>query len=197
MDATMKRAAWIFAVFAAFTVVAAIVLLGPGIRERDQLLTFNGLGPVQLGMTVAEAEAALGAKFNPMNPGNGADTEGCWITSRADQIDPGITYMVRDGKIARIDASEYIRGPAPVMPSVVTERGIHLSSSVDDVKSAYGSDLVAEIHSQGDEGNFDFLYMKVLSPDGRFGHLFVTREKGLSSIGSSVTEAIDAQEGCL
>ena len=36
-------------------------------NAADQILTFTGLGPVHIEMTVDQAEKALGAKFKPMD----------------------------------------------------------------------------------------------------------------------------------
>ncbi len=168
------------------------------VRAFDRILTFNGLGSVRIGMTVSEAEAALGAKLTPMDPSNGIDSEACWETSRADNVDPGISYMVNQGNIVRIDVffPRLPNGNSGDAPSVATENGIRLTSSVEDVKKAYGADLIIDFHSQGDPGNYDLLYMTVFDADKRYGHFFVTWEKGLTSMGTSAAKRIMYQEGC-
>lgn len=163
-------------------------------NAADQILTFDGLGPVRIGMTVRQAEMALGAKLKPMDPSNGVDTEACWETTRADDPDPFVSYMIWSGTIVRIDIGTGRIQQAT--PPIATERGIRLNSSVEDVKKAYSPRLVSNFHSQGDIGNYDLLYMTVLSDDRRYGHFFVTWKNGLTSMGTADTKAIQLQEGC-
>lgn len=192
----MKRVFWLAV---PLTVAFIAALLAANLRTGERILTFDGLGAVQLGMTVAEAETALGAKFFPMEPDNGVDSEACWITSRADNTDLGVTYRVEYGKITRIYVYSHIGDgeEPPIVPSVVTERGIGIDASTNEVNDAYGPDLVVKFHSQGDEGDYSHLYMKVLSSDGRSGHVFVTGDNRVIEIGSSTPGSIDAEEGCL
>jgi hypothetical protein len=178
-------------------VVGIAALLAINLRSKQQVLTFDGLGPVRIGMTVPEAETALGAKLAPLDKTNGIDTEGCWTTGRADNTDRGISYMIWDGKIVRI----YIflsqrEGEPDVIPSVSTENGVRLTTSVEDVKKAYGKDLIIDFHSQGDPGNYDFLYMTAFSADKRHGQYFETWNNKLVSFGSATPEALYLQEGC-
>ena len=190
----MKRVVW-FAV--PLTVVVIAALLAVNLRTRERVLTFDRLGPVRLGMTLAEAETALGATLAPMDLTNGIDRADCWITGRTDDADQGVSYMIWDGKVVRIDIFKYSReGQQDVIPSVVTERSVGLTSSVDEIRKAYGQELAIDFHIQGDEGNYDFLYMTVLTQDKKYGHFFETWENRLARFGSSTVEAVYQQEGC-
>ena len=71
--------------------------------KPDQILTFDGLGAVRIGMTVHEAEDALAVKFKPVGR---EDEPSCWYANRADHIDPGISYMIQDNKVVRIDIDD-------------------------------------------------------------------------------------------
>jgi hypothetical protein len=106
----------------------------------DQILTFAGLGPVHIGMTVDQAEKALGAKFSPMRPD--VEDEHCWMPTRADGIDPLVSYMIWDDQIVRIDIDETELGKeGKSVPPVATEKGIRIGSSEAEIKERYGSAL--------------------------------------------------------
>jgi hypothetical protein len=91
-----------------------------------QVFSFEGAGPVQLGMTVEAAERALGAKFAPIS-------EDCWITDRADGKDKSILYVIEAGKIVRIDFFPENGG----WQDLKTTAGIGIGSTEDDIRRAY------------------------------------------------------------
>jgi len=101
-----------------------------------QVFSFEGAGPVQLGMTVEAAEHALGAKFEPIGL---PFSEECWITSRADGKDQSIQYIIENGKIVRIDFFAENGGP----PYLKTTKGIGIGSTEDDIRDAYEDILVS------------------------------------------------------
>jgi hypothetical protein len=77
--------------------VTTVVLLQPA---TAQVVSFMGVEPVQIGMSVQKAEQSLQAKLTPPGP---PFSEACWIARRADGKDPSLAYTVQDGKIVRID----------------------------------------------------------------------------------------------
>ena len=169
--------------------VVALLLLLPAAAPAlaaQPALTFDGLPPVRIGMTPKQAEAALHARLAPMQDFESAE---CWVTSRADGADPGIAYMVEDGRITRIDVWQPGDGP----PSTIrTAAGIGLGSSEAEIAAAYGPGRV-EPHPYLEEG----------------GHLVIVegRRKGSALVfetaGGHVTgfragrhPAVDYSEGC-
>jgi hypothetical protein len=192
----MQRIAWFVAPLALLGIAIAAFFVAD-VRPKERVLTFDGLGPVRIGMTVPEAETALGTKLAPLDPSNQIDTEACWTTGPADYSDEGVSYMVWNGKIVRIDVFPSQReGEKDVVPSVVTEKNIGLTTPVDDVKKAYGADLAIRFHAQGDTGNYDFLYMTTLSADKQHGLFFETWNNKLASFGAATSKALHLQEGC-
>jgi hypothetical protein len=101
-----------------------------------QVFSFEGAGPVQLGMTVEAAETALGAKFEPVSP---PFSEECWITSRADGKDQTIQYVIANGKIIRIDFFAENGEPK----NLKTTKGVGPGSTEDDIRQAYKNVLVS------------------------------------------------------
>ncbi|TAL04468.1 MAG: hypothetical protein EPO08_01265 [Rhodospirillaceae bacterium] len=171
-----------------------VAILNPAFAEADQILTFTGLGPVRIGMTVAQAEAALGTTLSSIYPDM---PKTCWSGRRVDGIDGAISYLIEDGKIVRIDINDSAwPKPERVVPSVSTEQGIRIDSFTDDVKKAYGSRLIIKFHPQGDEGDENYLFMKVFSDDKKRGLLFEIWEGKIKSFHVGTTETFDAEEPC-
>src|SRR5437016_1834251 len=82
------------------TAVAVCVLSRGAIAEP--VVTFQGVGPVRIGMTAVAAEQALGAPIRKLDSISGDDGKSCWIGSRADGVDPELTYLFERGKLTRI-----------------------------------------------------------------------------------------------
>ena len=101
----------------------------------DWKLTPAGWGPVRIGMTRAQAEKALQTQLE----GEGFDNEGsCIELYSSDQKLTGLYFMFLDGKLSRISANG--------SSTVQTPRGIHVGTTADEVRAAYGEKLKAEPH---------------------------------------------------
>jgi len=176
------------AIAAALLFFAASTFALAGEKVPDQIMTFDGLGPVRLGMAVDEAEAALKTKFKPMDPHY---TEECWITDRADGVDPQISYMIQNGRVARIDADDSELGEIKKAdPHVVTEKGIRIFSTEEQIKKAYGASLVKKPPSQDEQ------YLYVDSDDGQRTLLFEMRDNAAVNLRTGVLNAVGLTEGC-
>src|SRR5579871_641855 len=86
---------------------------------QSQVLSWQGLTPVHLGMTVNEAERALMTKLAPKDVGF---SDECWVTQRADGKDDAIYYRVQNGKISVITV--WLNPRKQQSTSVVDTRGI-------------------------------------------------------------------------
>ena len=102
------------------------------VEASPAVLTMTGLGPVQIGMAVSEAEQALGAKLAPMMT---EESAACWQTRRADGQGPQVFYVVEHGWISRIDI-DYTTGNTPT--AIKTDKGIGIGAAEADVLEAYG-----------------------------------------------------------
>jgi hypothetical protein len=119
---------------------------GPGVRESDEApptqppgepdsepltadstITTQGLGPVLAGMTLEEAEAAAGTDL----VAEGSALGGC--RSFGVENLPGVSFMVVDGDIARVDVTE---------PTVATRSGLRVGDSGDAVEEEYDASIV-------------------------------------------------------
>jgi hypothetical protein len=111
-------------------VVGALVFLAT--PANAQVISWQGVGPVQLGMTVKAAERALKAKLKPR--GLPYNYEECYETWRADGKEPAIGYVVENGKIAVIN----IFDPNGQVGNVTDTHGLGIGATEDDIRRAYG-----------------------------------------------------------
>jgi hypothetical protein len=110
-------------------VISATVMLVTS--ARAEVLSWQGVGPVQLGMTVKAAERALGTKLEPR--GLAYTSDECYQTLRADKKDPGITYVVEDGKITVIN----VFSSDGQTPDVIDKHRLGIGGTEDDIRRAY------------------------------------------------------------
>jgi hypothetical protein len=150
-------------------------------------LTLNGLGPVQLGMRVQEAEQALHARFAPMEP---EESEACWTAWRGDGADPQVSYMVEDGRVTRLDIGDSDANPAS---TVKTAEGIGIGAAERDVLAAYGPATKVQPHKYDESGH----YLVVDSPDARSALVFETSNGMVTTFRAGFHPSVDYVEGCL
>lgn len=106
---------------------------GPAQREPlsgNSPLTTEGLGPVLVGMTLSEAEAAAGTAFMAESAPPNASCR----YFRPESLG-GVSFMVTNGEIARVDVSE---------PVVGTLSGIRVGDPIAGVLDEYGKRVTVE-----------------------------------------------------
>ena len=144
-------------------------------------VTERGLGPLQAGMSLAEASAALkGALVVP----SGADTSACayaeWRGGPS-----GVRVMIESGRIARID----VRSGA-----VSTAAGAHIGDTEERVSSLYAGRVTMSPHKYT-KGH----YMTVTPPapaDSAYRIVFETDGQRVTTYRSGRRHAVDYVEGC-
>jgi hypothetical protein len=118
---------------------------GPGGAPRDSVsdvaLNEDGLGPVQIGMTLDEA-VSMGLLNERPDIKQACDFVYPAVGSGV-PFDVGV--MVVKGKVARIDVDT---------GSVTTEDGARIGDTEDRLKSIYGDDLEARPHKFIDGGHY-------------------------------------------
>lgn len=161
-------------------------------RSRVRL---DGIGPVTMLMTLAEATAAVGrtVAVDPESLINGDDTDTCGYAVVQGGPD-GLGFMVnRDGRgddwrIVRLDVSDG--------GTIATGGGIRIGSTEDEVDRVYGKQIRTEPHhyTAADGGHY-----MILDVDGREGMrlLFETDGTRVLTYRSGLESAVDAVEGCL
>jgi hypothetical protein len=166
---------------------ALFIILAPSfppVANAADLLGPSGFGNVKVGMTIKQAERALGAKLNLTSD---EDPSGrCLRGSRADGIDPGVVYMALNGSIQRIDVE------LASSPSVRTPEGIGLGATPKAVLQAYGGRAQ---HDHTDYAGDDDLVVN--RPDRRGGVQFTFQDGKLAWMLTGNYPALSLSEGCL
>lgn len=179
---------------AARTIAAGLLTFAAAFAaEPAKVLTPDGLGPVTIGMTTRQAEAALGAKLVRQMP-NDADFDSCDYLSRRDGQEPDVAYMLSEGHIARVDIDLPRLGPR--LSTVKTAEGIGIGSTEKAVKQAYGGQVKVEPHPYGDGSADGWHYLRVDQPDHRRGYIFETDGKRVTSFRAGRHPELDLIEGC-
>ena len=145
-------------------------------------LTPSGWGPARIGMTRAQVSKVLHVELQ----GDAFDNEGtCQELYGADNAMPGLFFMFEGGKLTRVSASE---------PSAVaTPRGIHVGSTAEEVRKAYGAELKAEPHHYEDQPAEYLTYW--LKPE-KSGVRFETDMNGKVETIHAGDSSIQLVEGC-
>lgn len=177
----------VFALLAAALAIAA----APAQQPPPDVLTVEGLGPVKMGMTIAEAEKALGARLKIVFSEDN-DAMSCGTGSRADGRNGDVSYMVMKGRIVRIAIFRPDEG-TPSNPPVRTPKNVGVGSSETAVQSAYGSIVEVEPHPYGTENDH---YLIVKTADGKRGIIFETEDGKVSSFRAGVYPEVGYIEGC-
>jgi hypothetical protein len=161
---------------------ASALLLLAAPSASPPYLTPDGWGPVRIGMSRAEVEAAMGTKLQ----GQPIEDEYSCIDLAPVGEDRGIYFMFEAYKLSRITIAEPSR--------ISTPRGIGIGASADDVRRAYGRGLQAEAH----------LYLELpaeyltywVTPDRR-GVRFETDDKRNVQLIHAGGTSIQYVEGCV
>lgn len=177
--------------------VAALVVFAFDQTYARQVATMEGIGPVKIGMTVQEAERALGAKLDPISSEFGTE---CWITSRSDNKDRAIQYMVEDKNIAAIDVYPHAAETFPLpIPAIRTPEGIGVGSTEEQLRRAYGKSAKKELgpYELADKIDKDTeFWFHVENPDKKLGMIFEVQYGWVLGSKVGTLEAINRMEGC-
>lgn len=178
--------------------LAATVAATMSTSANCQSLSWQGVGPVQLGMTVKAAEGALKAKLRPRDlPFN---DERCYETWRADGKDPGVGYVVEEGKITVIQV--YVSDGKTT--DVTDTHGIGIGADESDIHRAYGQVKKSlGFYDRGGPGENDGpnyapeYWIEAETPDHKRSILFITRANKVTSISTGLKPMVLDPEPCL
>ncbi len=176
-----------------FLILAGVFSSVAVLVSASQIVTFDSVGPVSIGMTVAQAEHAIGAKLKSF-AASGADSEECWLTARADGADPGIIYMINGKRVVRIGIYHEENRP---FPDAATAAQIGLGSMESDIKRVYGATAKIGPAPYYPEGETPVGHdITVEAPTGKSALLFETVDGKLDNFRVGLHGPLEYIEGC-
>ena len=164
-------------VAAILTFVALAVSLGLHAQDSPQV-TFTSYGPARIGMSLQALHDVLGGRLedDPMQE------EACRYVSKPRQA--GVSYMIVDGRLARIDVSEPSRAE--------TVAGGRIGMGEASMLRIYPGIGVTP-HFYDEEGS----YLTLLSRDKRYGIRFEVIDGKVARYYAGRADVIEYVEGCL
>ena len=157
-------------------ITSTTTTLEPGNRLLALSLGHDRLGPVQVGMTVEQAERAIGEDVIEVQSGSGCATYGPVSSPQA------IEFRVVDGRIIVIQAV-----------GVETDAGIAVGHTEEAIRQAYASETVTNVNSLGHR-------RVVVRPAADSDHatVFILESGGLvvRIRAGTYPRAVEYEEGC-
>ena len=171
------------------TAPATTAVSTPPRQERlsaESRLSLDGIGPVDVGMTLDEASAAAGMPIRT-KPGDPYGPE-CEYAYPAQELDD-VAFMVFNGRIARVDVGH--RGSGRVR----TVSGVGIGSTEEEVSRTYPGRIRVEGHPYVPEGHY-LVYTPADANLQHLGMIFETDGKVVTSFRSGRKDAVGQIEGC-
>lgn len=175
---------------------------------RADVMSWRGVGAVNLGMTVAEAEHALNAKLGPMEPPYSKE---CYVASRADGKDEALSYVIIDGRIAVIYL--FLDDGRRPDPKIVDTNGIGVGSTEAEIGRAYGRTERTFAPYESEETKEDIAertkhgvtepplppqyWIIAKSPDAARAIIFQTKDRKVTYWRTGVIPAVMSWEDCI
>jgi D-serine deaminase-like pyridoxal phosphate-dependent protein len=143
----------------------------------DITVTENGIGPIHAGMTVAQANAAIGGGFAAPKGG----TTGCTyaVLTKAPR---GLWVMLQDGRVARVEVRS---------GSIATSTGARIGDSETRIKQLYPG-VATTPHKYVAGGH----YLTVIGSDPANRIVFETDGSKVTTFRSGRTPEVENVEGC-
>lgn len=152
--------------------------------KKDSLprLTLRGLGPIKIGMTLAEARAATSGPLKSEY----IDGDACFYVTPTD-MPKGISYMVTEGRISRIDifSSAY-----------ASLSGARIGQTQEQLMAMYKGKLKKTRHTYIEEG-FYLTFVPQDAEDQQYRMVFDTDGKHVLGIRAGKLPEVEFVEGCL
>ncbi len=158
------------------------------VAYEEARLSLDGLGPVDIGMTLAEASTAAGVQIRPIPESDLG--RGC-LHARADSGPDDRRFMVVDGRIARIEVS----GRSTSGPRTRTVSGIGVGSTEDEVKRAYPGRISVEGHPYVPSGHY-LVYTPTDPALKHLGMVFETDGRVVTTFRAGLAGPVRWIEGC-
>ena len=148
-------------------------------RTSEWVVTPRGLGPIHAGMTRSQAQTALGGSL--AIPADSGWNDCAYVSS--DRLPPGVSVMVEDGTIARVEIDS---------GRIATAEGARIGDTEDRIRELYRGRVTVTPHKYTD-GH----YLSVTSPaDSMYRIVFETDGRRVTQYRAGRLPAVDYVEGC-
>jgi hypothetical protein len=162
-----------------FLILLTLLTIAAADGSDAWIVRDDGVGPVKIGMTLAQLRATLHQKLPEEND---AASDNCfYVRAKGHEH---IAFMIEDGKLVRIDVNA---------PAISTTSGLQVGDSEARVRQLYGSKVKVTPHKYVDTGH----YLTVRLQDRRYGIRFETDKGKITKYYVGTYEAIQYVEGCL
>lgn len=141
-------------------------------------VTQNGIGPLRAGMTIAQANSAIGGGFAAPKGYSG----GCGYAVLV-KAPSGLAVMLEDGKIARVEVRS---------GGIATAAGARIGDSESRIKSLYAGRVTSTPHKYASGGH----YLTVTPSDPANRIIFETDGSKVTEYRSGRTPAVEQVERC-
>jgi len=146
-------------------------------------LAINGIGPIRVGMTLAEASKSLGRRLIAGK----RISDGDCLHATPEKGPSGIAFMVVDGRISRVEIDS---------KRITTKRGAGIGSSEARVKSLYPGQIQVTRHKYDETGHY-LTFVPKDQKDQAYRVVFETDGKRVTSFRSGKVPDVEWIEGCL
>jgi len=194
-----------------FKVLVASTMAMMSMAANAQVLSWQGVGPVRLGMTVAETERALNAKLAPASL---PFSKECYVTGRADGKDEALSYVVENSKIVAMTV--FLPDHRQPNPNIVDANGIGVGSTESDIRRGYKlvEKVLAPDFRESEEGRAEAAKERVKhgitipepspqywivaeSPDHRRAIIFQTEDEKVLHMRTGLKPQVMSYEDCI
>jgi hypothetical protein len=165
--------------FAVATAALLIAGASASAHADDWRVTTAGYGPVKIGMSVAEASAALGAKLVSEGP---IDEPTCHYM-RPEPAVEGLWFMISDDHVVRVEVNA---------PGIATRSGLGVGDSEARVKELLPAAEVTPHKYVAPDGN----YLTVWTADRKAAVRFETLQGKVTSFYAGRVPEVEYVEGC-
>ncbi|MEM9203543.1 MAG: hypothetical protein AAGC53_18030 [Actinomycetota bacterium] len=159
------------------TVPETTTTIAPTLGPNDSVSTV-GLGEVDFGMTVRQAEAAAGTTMIPCGP-----IGECYRVTPADAPE-GISFVVTAGTIERVDIAS---GP------ITTRSGVGVGTPQERIVELFGDQIETAIN---DDSSVDLIFVPQDDQDAQFRVIFTIRDGVVETFRSGRVPQVTEQDPC-
>ncbi len=147
---------------------------------KQSKLSINSLGPIRVGMSIAQAEAAAGIQLTQPER-----KECSYVRPQGSSYD--LLFMVTNNRIARID----VRGKS----RITTISGARIGDTESKIKSLYPERITVTPHNYQANGHY-LTFVPKDSSDANYRLVFETDGNRVTSFRSGKLPEVEWVEGC-